>query len=172
MSPLNLSTNAPARPLSPSVDPLSLGPAAVDASAAAATPVIGLVDELDDPGPGHLSDHPTALTSTTTTVPTSTDTPANAPSGAQASATTVPKPMFGGSLQERFVKSTESEITAEADMESAPSATGAAESPSGARDAPSSGAEAVSNVGVGNGNNNNMVVDESEADKENVPKSS
>lgn len=30
--------------------------------------VIGLVDELDDPSPGHLSDHPQPLTSTTTAV--------------------------------------------------------------------------------------------------------
>lgn len=29
--------------------------------------VIGLVDELDDPGPGHMSEHPTAITSVTTT---------------------------------------------------------------------------------------------------------
>lgn len=27
---------------------------------------IGLVDELDDPGPGHMSEHPVALTSVTT----------------------------------------------------------------------------------------------------------
>lgn len=27
---------------------------------------IGLVDELDDPSPGHMSDHPTAITSVTT----------------------------------------------------------------------------------------------------------
>ena len=27
---------------------------------------LGLVDELDDPNPGHLSDHPTALSSVTT----------------------------------------------------------------------------------------------------------
>jgi len=27
---------------------------------------LGLVDELDDPSPGHLSDHPTALTAVTT----------------------------------------------------------------------------------------------------------
>lgn len=29
---------------------------------------LGLVDELDDPSPGHMSDRPTALSSTTTTV--------------------------------------------------------------------------------------------------------
>lgn len=28
---------------------------------------IGLVDELDDPGPGHMSEHPTAITAVTTT---------------------------------------------------------------------------------------------------------
>lgn len=28
--------------------------------------VIGLVDELDDPSPGHMSDHPTAISSVTT----------------------------------------------------------------------------------------------------------
>jgi serine/threonine-protein phosphatase 4 regulatory subunit 2 len=48
-------------------------------------PVIGLVDELDDPSPGHLSDHPTALSATTTVTPEA-------------------KPMYG-SLEERFVKS-------------------------------------------------------------------
>lgn len=32
--------------------------------------VIGLVDELDDPSPGHLSDHPQALTATTTVADT------------------------------------------------------------------------------------------------------
>ncbi len=49
---------------------------------------LGLVDELDDPRPGHLSDHPTALSSVTT-LPTGT--------GQEA------KP-FLGSLEQRFVK--------------------------------------------------------------------
>ncbi|KAJ7219143.1 PPP4R2-domain-containing protein [Mycena pura] len=31
------------------------------------TKALGLVDELDDPGPGHMSEHPVALTSVTTT---------------------------------------------------------------------------------------------------------
>ena len=48
-------------------------------------PVLGLVDELDDPSPGHLSDHPQALSSTTS----------------------VDSPKVVASLAERFVKSTE-----------------------------------------------------------------
>jgi serine/threonine-protein phosphatase 4 regulatory subunit 2 len=46
---------------------------------------LGLVDELDDPSPGHMSDHPTALTSVTTAGP---------------------RP-FLGSLEQRFVKASE-----------------------------------------------------------------
>ena len=48
-------------------------------------PVLGLVDELDDPSPGHLSDHPQPLSATTTTL----------------------SPKAVASLAERFVKSTE-----------------------------------------------------------------
>ncbi|EIN07432.1 hypothetical protein PUNSTDRAFT_71551 [Punctularia strigosozonata HHB-11173 SS5] len=48
---------------------------------------LGLVDELDDPAPGHMSDHPTALTTTTTV-------------GLESGA----KPLFA-TLEERFVKS-------------------------------------------------------------------
>jgi serine/threonine-protein phosphatase 4 regulatory subunit 2 len=48
--------------------------------------VIGLVDELDDPSPGHMSEHPTALTSVTTT------------------RTATPRP-FLGSLEQRFTRS-------------------------------------------------------------------
>ncbi|EKM55592.1 uncharacterized protein PHACADRAFT_161613 [Phanerochaete carnosa HHB-10118-sp] len=50
----------------------------------AETPALGLVDELDDPSPGHLSDHPQPLSATTTIDP---------------------KPV--ASLAERFIKSTE-----------------------------------------------------------------
>lgn len=49
---------------------------------------LGLVDELDDPSPGHMSDHPTALTAVTTVSPGSN----------------VARP-FLGSLEQRFVKS-------------------------------------------------------------------
>ncbi|KAL5532665.1 hypothetical protein ACEPAF_4439 [Sanghuangporus sanghuang] len=195
MSPLNLSTNAPARPLSPSADPLTLGPAAVEGTAGGMgvdTPAIGLVDELDDPSPGHLSDHPTALTSTTTTPATAnsntqTESTTGASSGAQKSTTatsTTPagKPMFGGSLQDRFVKSSSA---AEAEVPSAstsvttsgdplPSSGGAAESESGSGSGSASSASSASDapsVEAVNNSNNNMAVDETEADKENVPKS-
>jgi serine/threonine-protein phosphatase 4 regulatory subunit 2 len=47
---------------------------------------LGLVDELDDPSPGHMSEHPTALSSTTTT--------------------TGSRP-FLGSLEQRFTKGKE-----------------------------------------------------------------
>lgn len=47
---------------------------------------LGMVDELDDPSPGHMSEHPTALSTTTTTA-------------------TASKPMFGGTLEQRFVSS-------------------------------------------------------------------
>lgn len=51
---------------------------------------LGLVDELDDPSPGHLSDHPIALTSVTTLPAEPSDS----------------KPLLG-SLEERFVKAGE-----------------------------------------------------------------
>ncbi|KAL5489825.1 hypothetical protein ACEPAI_4657 [Sanghuangporus weigelae] len=198
MSPLNLSTNAATRPLSPSADPLSLGTAAAEGATGGMgvdTPAIGLVDELDDPSPGHLSDHPTALTSTMTTTTatansnTQTESTTGGPSGIQTSTAatgTAPagKPMFGGSLQDRFVKSKSSSSTAEAEMEEVPSASTSVSASSGDQ-LPSSGAaaesESASSAGgatdalpaeaVNNDSNNNMAVDETEADKENVPKS-
>lgn len=48
-------------------------------------PALGLVDELDDPSPGHLSDHPQPLSATTTVI----------------------NPKTVASLAERFVRSTE-----------------------------------------------------------------
>ncbi|KAL5511159.1 hypothetical protein ACEPAH_4374 [Sanghuangporus vaninii] len=194
MSPLNLSTNAPARPLSPSADPLTLGPAAVEGTAGGMgvdTPALGLVDELDDPSPGHLSDHPTALTSTMTTTATAnsntqTESTTGASSGVQtstaaASAAPAGKPMFGGSLQDRFVKSSSS--TAEVEMEEVPSSStsetksGDQLPSSGSAADPESGSESASSAGSASGaeavnnSSNNMAVDETEADKENVPKS-
>ncbi|KAL4265944.1 PPP4R2 family protein [Pleurotus pulmonarius] len=101
------SLNAPATPLfspipflhedarrsksrSPPPSPLVLPTAELTAGGTSETPEIkslGLVDELDDPSPGHMSDHPTAL-SAVTTVGTS--------SGA--------RPLFPA-LEDRFVKS-------------------------------------------------------------------
>lgn len=34
-------------------------------------PALGLVDEMDDPRPGHMSDHPIAISSTTSASPVS-----------------------------------------------------------------------------------------------------
>lgn len=64
MSPLELAAK---RQLSPHLnDDLILAAAAVESNNdRPGGPVIGLVDELDDPSPGHMSDHPTALTAVT-----------------------------------------------------------------------------------------------------------
>jgi len=51
---------------------------------------LGLVDELDDPSPGHMSDHPTALTSVTS-----------------IEGSPQPRP-FLGSLEQRFIKAEDS----------------------------------------------------------------
>ncbi|KAI5121684.1 hypothetical protein M0805_002760 [Coniferiporia weirii] len=96
MSPLQLATSQ-VRQLSPEADELRLG------TAGSGEPVvggqaIGLVDELDDPNPGHMSEHPTALSATTSTAPEAAAAPTAEPA---------PRPIFGGSLMERFVKSSE-----------------------------------------------------------------
>lgn len=72
---------------SPPPTPLTLGPALGEGNPDELK-ALGLVDELDDPSPGHMSDHPTALSSVTTISP--------------GSSTTRP---FLGSLEQRFVKS-------------------------------------------------------------------
>lgn len=63
-------------------------PLALDSGAPDDFKALGLVDELDDPRPGHLSDHPTPL----------------------SAVTTLPKP-FTGSLEQRFVKANEGDAT-------------------------------------------------------------
>ncbi len=72
------------------------GSAGEDRAATMETKALGLVDELDDPRPGHLSDHPTALSSVTTV----------SEHGAQ--------PLLG-SLEDRFVKSSEEPDTTKLD---------------------------------------------------------
>ena len=76
---------------SPPPSPLALcaaGPASEDRAEPLETKALGLVDELDDPRPGHLSDHPTALSAVTTVSEHG------------------PQPLLG-SLEDRFVKSSE-----------------------------------------------------------------
>jgi len=64
---------------------------------------LGLVDELDDPKPGHMSDHPTALTATTTL-------------GEGEGRGRESKP-FLGSLEQRFTKSSSGDrVAVEEDM--------------------------------------------------------
>jgi len=76
---------------SPPPSPLALSTASSDGIVAADSleqKALGLVDELDDPSPGHMSDHPTALSSVTTM-------------------TAVGSRPFLGSLEQRFTKGEE-----------------------------------------------------------------
>ncbi|OBZ75897.1 hypothetical protein A0H81_04251 [Grifola frondosa] len=70
---------------SPPPSPLSLPAAAGGSVMGPETKALGLVDELDDLGPGHLSDHPHPLSATTTMSTRS----------------------FRGSLEERFIRARE-----------------------------------------------------------------
>lgn len=102
ISPLHLPTSSTNNP---NVEPLSLGASASASAMKGAEenegPVLGLVDELDDPSPGHLSERPTALSSTTSVGLEADSSSSEAPT---ASARISGKPMFGGSLGDRFVK--------------------------------------------------------------------
>lgn len=62
-SPIPFLHDDPRRSKSRSPSP---SPLALNSTPSLETKALGLVDELDDPGPGHLSDHPTALTAVTT----------------------------------------------------------------------------------------------------------
>ena len=115
---------------------------AVEGDPIADGPVIGLVDELDDPSPGHMSDHPTALTSTTSAT---AETVANVTPVVNSRGTGAPRrPMFGGSLQERFVKAASETSTLDGDD-------------------PETGVEG----GLASDDSDAMAVDE-DADKENI----
>ncbi|TDL24808.1 hypothetical protein BD410DRAFT_837726 [Rickenella mellea] len=74
LSPLDLAARHPSGPGTPQQQHSAItmnvdaaGVLGVSEEGLGEGPVIGLVDELDDPRPGHMSDHPTALTSTTST---------------------------------------------------------------------------------------------------------
>ncbi|EKM83031.1 hypothetical protein AGABI1DRAFT_125508 [Agaricus bisporus var. burnettii JB137-S8] len=96
---------------SPPPSPLALASAASTGDVSAQpleTKALGMVDEMDDPGPGHLSDHPTALSAVTelsgehfNSQPESTSTTSTS---ASQSNTSTSRPLFG-SLEQRFVRS-------------------------------------------------------------------
>ncbi|KAJ8078698.1 hypothetical protein PM082_012981 [Marasmius tenuissimus] len=60
-----LHTDARSKSRSPPPSPLALTPAVAPEPLETKALGLGLVDELDAPGPGHMSEHPTALTSVT-----------------------------------------------------------------------------------------------------------
>lgn len=114
---------------SPPPSPLALAAAGLISDAHVQpleTKALGLVDEMDDPRPGHMSDHPTAISAVTdlsgersgsTTAPMTTSASSPTPAGTSpppqqpattSAATTGPgtaRPLFGGSLEQRFVRS-------------------------------------------------------------------
>jgi serine/threonine-protein phosphatase 4 regulatory subunit 2 len=105
------SRSPPPLALAPAGAPLGDPPAPAD-SAGVEPRALGLVDEMDDPGPGHMSERPTALSSVTT-VPDEAALPpvkmeeeeGEDVAGASAPAAKKSRPLFS-SLKDRFVAST------------------------------------------------------------------
>lgn len=116
MSPLQLATTAQAA----GPDELRLGDVAAGVTDSGEPiidgPVIGLVDELDDPGPGHMSEHPTALTAVTSTAPEAAEKTQESEKGSANGDAEKLKPLFG-SLEERFVKA---EVATSSEQRDAP----------------------------------------------------
>lgn len=109
MSPLQLASSSPA--VMPEDLHLSDVTAAMTVSGEGIIdgPVIGLVDELDDPGPGHMSERPTALTSVTTTAPEPAEVAALQPESDTNDAQNI-KTALTGSLEDRFVRAEETNL--------------------------------------------------------------
>lgn len=67
-----------------------------------------MVDEMDDPRPGHLSDHPTALSAVTDLsgehFNSQSESTSTTSTSASQSNTPTSRPLFG-SLEQRFVRS-------------------------------------------------------------------
>ena len=104
MSPLQLATTA----LAATPDELRLGDGVTDSGEPIIDgPVIGLVDELDDPGPGHMSERPTALTAVTSTAPEAAENTEESERGSSNEDAEGAKAPLIGSLEERFVKAEE-----------------------------------------------------------------
>jgi serine/threonine-protein phosphatase 4 regulatory subunit 2 len=122
------SRSPPSLALEPSTSNLGNPPAQteVDAKDAIEPRALGLVDEMDDPGPGHMSDKPVALSSVTT-VPDEQErgkepkkeentSKESAPLKPEASERKPSRSLFS-SLKERFVGSSEKKEDLAADQE-------------------------------------------------------
>jgi hypothetical protein len=159
-------------------------------------PALGLVDELDDPRPGHLSDHPTALTSVTQ-IPEEPAASLNdrfVSAGPTQAASQGETPQEGGVVSSapdaerlqpnaeeagRYVRASTPEpsptrVLAEETRERELAAATAAKPTEGggdvgAKDKPTGGEAGTSGVKEEKDDADRMVVDEPDEDKENVP---
>jgi serine/threonine-protein phosphatase 4 regulatory subunit 2 len=109
-SPIPFLHEDPRRSASRSPPPLALAPASArlgdpPAPAQGEIQALGLVDEMDDPGPGHMSDHPTAISSVTTVPDGPQKEEEEEPEEEAGPPAKKSKPLLG-TLEDRFVSST------------------------------------------------------------------